>query len=153
METATGSENLDSSLARPILKLGHPLLRVKCAPVGDLGAAREIIAALKATIARVKRLYPFDRGCGLAAPQIGEALRIASVEYGDERHILINPEITKRSHELFPSREGCLSFFYARGVVDRSIEVTVRALSEGGSSYEFTARHDFAALVQHEIDH
>jgi len=96
-------------------------------------------------------------GCvGLAAPQIGEAVRVAVVDVSGHRFttssngllVLVNPEIVERSgHEI--RREGCLSLPHITADVARATRVRVTAMgveqlwSEG---YE-------ARAIQHEIDH
>src|SRR5579859_4903231 len=48
-------------------------------------------------------------GVGLAAPQIGESIRVLVAEYEDESVALVNPEIIKRSEDEELGTEGCLS--------------------------------------------
>ncbi len=60
---------------------------------------REIISDLADTLAEIRKLYDFKRGHGVAAPQIGHLVRINIVEYGEARHVLINPEIAEHSPE------------------------------------------------------
>ena len=57
------------------------------------------------------------------------------------------------SEESVSGWEGCLSIPEVRGVVPRSVEVTVRGYDRLGSSVEFSARDFFARVLQHEVDH
>jgi len=74
-------------------------------------------------------------GVGLAAPQIGESLRLVVVEYAEDedentkpkKYVLVNPEIIKRSEEMVVDVEGCLSLPGLAGRVERHQTVTVKA--------------------------
>jgi len=100
-------------------------------------------------------------GVGVAAPQIGEPLRIAVVdatrslrhaEAAQGRFVLINPRIVHREGEqLF--REGCLSIPDYTGNVRRSARITVRAQGLEGEPIEVTAAGFEAVVFQHELDH
>lgn len=108
-------------------------------------------------------------GVGIAAPQIGESLRIfiASEEalFEDEdrpegktkndwKHfIYINPVITNFSRQKQQGPEGCLSVPGIYGEVKRSMKVRVRAYDEHGKVFERGASGLFARLMQHEVDH
>src|SRR5215470_12710782 len=45
-------------------------------------------------------------GVGLAAPQIGESIRLLVAEYEEEHVALVNPEILKKSDEILLGTEG-----------------------------------------------
>jgi peptide deformylase len=100
-------------------------------------------------------------GVGIAAPQIGEPLRIAIVDAtrslrhsaeAQGRFVLLNPRIVHQEGEqLF--REGCLSVPDYTGNVRRAIRVTVQALGTGGEAVEVMAERFEAVVFQHELDH
>ncbi len=100
-------------------------------------------------------------GVGLAAPQIGESLRLVVVEYTDDedenakpkKYALINPEIVKRSEETVTAVEGCLSLPGLAGVVERHEAVTVKAKNRFGKPLKIEAEGWLARIFQHEIDH
>ncbi len=100
-------------------------------------------------------------GVGLAAPQIGESLRLIVVEYTDEedenakpkKYVLINPEIVKRSEETITDLEGCLSVPGLAGTVERHQAVTIKAKNRFGKSLKIEAEDWLARIFQHEIDH
>lgn len=140
-------------MQRSIIKRGNPLLGEFCKPVTNIDYVKEIISDLSDTLMEIKKLYDFKRGHGVAAPQIGHLVRISIVEYGDAKHVLINPRIVEHSAERIPIREGCLSFFDCRGNVPRYKSVTVNALNEEGLPFTINAVDEFAMLLQHEIDH
>ena len=100
-------------------------------------------------------------GVGLAAPQIGESLRLVVVEYNDDedenarpkKYVLINPEIIKRSEETVTDIEGCLSLPGLAGKVERNQAVTIKAKNRFGKPLKIEAEDWLARIFQHEIDH
>ncbi len=96
-------------------------------------------------------------GVGLAAPQIGESMRIFVIDIAGEDepsnlHVFINPEITQQDgKQLFC--EGCLSFPEISEDIERFATVTVRALDADGKTFELTAEGLLAVAIQHEKDH
>lgn len=101
----------------------------------------------------------YPAGIGLAAPQIGELVRVVVVQVpmGNNilRHELINPEIYYTDpHKLKLGWEGCLSFPKGfRGLVPRQRHIKVRAFDRNWERIEFGARDVVARCLQHEIDH
>lgn len=139
---------------KEIIRKGAEILRVRSAPVTDFGAARKIVGDLWDTIEKFKTTYPVTRGVGLAAPQIGEPIRMSVLEKANgERYVLINPEIIDHSVKKIPIREGCLSFMEYRGMIPRYERIKVKAFDQNGKAYEIEGEGDFAMLLQHEIDH
>ncbi len=100
-------------------------------------------------------------GVGLAAPQIGESLRLVVVEYTEDedenakpkKYVLVNPEIIKRSEEMVTDVEGCLSLPGLAGRVERHQAVTVKAKNRFGKPLKIEAEGWLARIFQHEIDH
>lgn len=100
-----------------------------------------------------------QNGVGLAAPQIGENLRIfvIDVSTGNEPlnpMVFINPKIIKKSGVCL-SNEGCLSFPEAYTEVRRYANVMVKALDINGRSFVMEAKDGtlLARAIQHEFDH
>lgn len=96
-------------------------------------------------------------GVGLAANQVGRAVRVILVdpqrddcEYG--LIVLINPEIVTTAGEI-TWEEGCLSVPEYFANVKRFAEVTVRGLDRNGQEVEIAASGFLAVVLQHEIDH
>lgn len=81
---------------------------------------------------------------GLAAPQIGESLRIvvidtkmkASRKGKGKLECFINPEIIWRSAEAEESHEGCFSAGPVWGLVKRPVAVKIRAYTTDGKQIE-----------------
>jgi peptide deformylase len=130
--------------------LGDPVLRQKAAPLTAITAeARRLIADMFDT------MYA-EEGVGLAAPQVGISERIIVVDPHDdetEPFALINPEILEAGAETEKNEEGCLSIPGVRDLVERSVSVRVRGLTEHGAVREFEAEGLLSRILQHEIDH
>lgn len=94
-----------------------------------------------------------NNGMGLAAPQIGESIRLCVIEYQGNSYILINPKITSHSKTKVKSEEGCLSFPGKFIPVNRFETVQVRYLNEKGEKCKIKASDLLARAFQHEIDH
>jgi peptide deformylase len=97
-------------------------------------------------------------GVGLAAIQIGVALRMVTMDVSkseDERlpMVLINPEITWASEEKRVYEEGCLSIPEYYEEVERPDRVRFRYMNLKGETVEQDADGLLATCVQHEIDH
>ncbi len=108
----------------------------------------------------IQKLIPvmFDslrvaEGIGLAAPQIGQSIRLAVIDAEGERSVLINPKITSFSREKILFEEGCLSLPREYFLIERSEKITVRYEDEHGKEVKRRASGLFAIVVQHEIDH
>jgi peptide deformylase len=97
-------------------------------------------------------------GIGLAAPQVGQPLRIivadASRE-GEEKQAyrMANPEILWQSDELATYNEGCLSLPEHYADVTRPAEVRVRYLDHENEIRTLEAKGLLATVIQHEMDH
>ncbi len=130
---------------------------------------------IQSVIANMKRaVSEHDDGIAIAAPQIGESLRIFLISKiiftfddegralpdmtpekiaGFEDLIFINPEITKFSKKTQWLSEGCLSVRGVYGKVQRSEKVTVKAFNEKGEPFLRGASKLLAQTIQHENDH
>ncbi len=156
----------------PIVQKDHPVLRkvAKEMAVSEI-RSRKIVSILR----RMKTaLDSQEDGVAIAAPQIGESLRIFVVserafDVPDDvaerqkrpkdpnKHyghlIFINPVITKISKDKTLLEEGCLSVRYLYGKVRRASKATVKAFNEKGKSFTRGASGLIAQIFQHEIDH
>jgi len=94
-------------------------------------------------------------GIGLAAPQIGQLLRIIVVKPNPKEKtlILINPEIKKFSRKKDVMAEGCLSLPNIEAPVERAVKITVQALDLNGRKIKIKAKGLSARVIQHEVDH
>ncbi|HEX2730764.1 MAG TPA: peptide deformylase [Polyangiaceae bacterium] len=136
---------------RPILTYPDPRLRevAKNVDVVD-DSIRELIDDMAETM--------YDApGCGLAANQIGVALRIFVVDTADEDspsdlRVFINPEIVDTAG-FQTWEEGCLSFPGVSEEIKRAQRLRVRALDRDGQPFELEADGLLAVAIQHENDH
>jgi peptide deformylase len=138
---------------RPIFIYGSQVLRKRAEPVTAVTPelqrlADEMLAAM----------YEAN-GVGLAAPQVGESVRlfVMDVSREDEKkdpRVFFNPEIVDTSDKKETAEEGCLSIPDVWADVTRPRSITVRALDRDGKPFEIKDVDGlFARCVQHEIDH
>ena len=100
-----------------------------------------------------------NNGVGLAAPQIGENVRVFVVDASTKDEpldpmVFINPKIVKKSGAI-KSTEGCLSFPEAYSDVVRYKDIIVKATNEHGKSFVMEVKGGtlLARCIQHENDH
>ncbi|MCJ2165575.1 MULTISPECIES: peptide deformylase [unclassified Pseudodesulfovibrio] len=117
----------------------------------------EVTPELKELIENmIETMYESD-GVGLAAPQVGESIRLICVDQtgpkirGDLR-VFINPEIVECDGEV-ESEEGCLSCPELNVKVQRKERVKVKALDRDGKDVCVDTDGFLAIILQHEIDH
>lgn len=130
----------------PIRVLGDPVLRKETEPVA------EVTPELRQLVEDMFETMHAAKGIGLAAPQVGRTERLTVIEIEGERLVLFNPEITRRAGKI-TWEEGCLSIPEIYANVERSAEVTVRAMDLEGREFEVTGQELLAVCLQHEIDH
>ena len=138
---------------KKILKYGDPVLRQPSKEV------HKVSAKIKALVADMYDTMYANNGVGLAAPQIGENLRIFVIDCssGDEPLnpiTFINPKIIKKSGAC-KSHEGCLSFPEAYTDVRRYANVMVKATDINGRAFVMEVKDGtlLARAIQHEFDH
>ncbi len=138
---------------RKILKYGEKSLREPSKEV------HKVSAKIKALVADLYDTMYKNNGVGLAAPQIGENLRVFVVDCSTENEPLnpitfINPKIIKKSGAC-KSHEGCLSFPEAYTDVRRYANILVKATDINGRSFVIEAKDGslLARAIQHEFDH
>jgi peptide deformylase len=138
---------------RPVLQFPDPRLKRKSAPVTEIS---DEIRQLAADMIEVMYDEP---GIGLAAPQVGEAIRLIVMdtdwtEEGAERKpgVMLNPEIIAREGQI-TWNEGCLSVPDFTAEVERSARVRVRYQDLDGNTREEDVSELRAVCFQHEIDH
>lgn len=157
-----------------IVQVSDPVLRQTATAVGkDLFGSRklrDIIAHMQEALAA----EPF--GVAIAAPQIGEPLRIFVVagrvflseeeegaeetleENGEENPappdmVFINPKLLRHSRGKQEMHEGCLSVRGVYGWVPRYEKATVSAYDFDGKPFTYHGSELLAEIFQHELDH
>ena len=145
---------------REILHVGNPLLRERSRELTHdelaLPATQQLIDDLIDTMHAAN-------GAGIAAPQVGELVRIATIEVGDNPRypykpripltVVVNPVIEPLDGELVEINEGCLSVPNLRGNVMRHVNVRVRWWDRDGVEHDEVRRGLTAGTFQHECDH
>jgi len=150
---------------REILTVGHPVLRQRARALTlDELATPETQTLIDDLIDTMRAA----NGAGLAANQVGEAVRIAAIEVNDNSRypykpripltIVVNPVVeavvgTEGTDELVEINEGCLSVPDLRGNVLRHVTIRVRYVDRDGVEHDEVKRGLTAGTFQHELDH
>jgi len=132
----------------PIITYPDPILRKKNKKIKDPTDPK-----IKKLIFDMLDTLEANNGLGLAAPQVGENLRLCVIKIESKTFILINPEIVSKSLRKEIMEEGCLSFPGEFIPIKRSKKVKVHAETKEGEKIEIEAEGMFARALQHEIDH
>ncbi|MCE2989445.1 MAG: peptide deformylase [Burkholderiales bacterium] len=144
---------------RPILKMGTPSLMQPSVPL-----PREQFGsrALSKLLDDMKQTMVAAHGAGLAAPQIGENVRLVIFEVRENPRypgvvvpftVLINPVISVIGEAREAGWEGCLSVPGMRGEVTRPAKIRYTGFDEHGEPIDRTVEGFHARVVQHECDH
>ena len=149
-----------------IVQRGHPALHRRAKEISQKEIGNKKLHTL---IQKMKRLLAAEKnGVGLAAPQIGESVRIFVVSHkafekeSDEKEkqsgqkndlVFINPKLVRTSRKKQTFYEGCLSVRGTFGNVTRPLKASVSALDEKGRSFIYHGSGLIAEIFQHELDH
>jgi peptide deformylase len=138
---------------RPVLKFPDPRLRDVSRPIG------EVTDALRELARDMCEVMYDEPGIGLAAPQVGEGVRLIVVdtqwtEEGAERRplILVNPLLSEHEGQIV-WKEGCLSVPDFEAEVERAERVLLVARDLEGAEIAIRAEGLQAVCFQHEVDH
>jgi len=146
---------------RKVLRMGHPILRKKARELKEKEIASPEIQRLIDDMIDTMRDYD---GVGLAAPQVGESVRISVIEFSEDNprykdagasglEVYINPKITVTNPEQRGYWEGCLSVPGMRGLVHRPRGVRVEYLNRDGKKKSIETEGFLSTVFQHEFDH
>ena len=148
----------------PIVAYGDPVLRkVAVAIDATYPDLEKLITNMKETMYNAS-------GVGLAAPQIGKAIRLFLIDASpfaedddlseEERTVLksfnkvfINPKILEEEGEEWIFNEGCLSIPDVREDVSRQPKITIEYQDENFTVHKETLEGLAARVFQHEYDH
>ena len=149
----------------PIIAFGNPILKRKAEDIP------ENFEGLSSLLTDMFETMYAAKGVGLAAPQIGESIRLFIVdgspfanEEGEEidpkaigiegfKKVFINPIIEEESGDLWPFQEGCLSIPKIRENVSRKEKIYVSYYDENWSFHRDEFDGYKARIIQHEYDH
>lgn len=141
----------------PIYVYGQPVLREDAQDITpDYPNLKDLITNMFETMDRAD-------GVGLAAPQIGLAIRVVTIdldvmadempEYKGFRRAYINPHILETDGELVSIEEGCLSLPGIHEAVKRPSRIHVTYLDEDLNEHDEWVEGFLARVMQHEFDH
>lgn len=143
---------------RTLLRMGDPRLQLRAAEETRIGTS-----ALAELLQDMFDTMHAAGGVGLAAPQIGESVRVvifgfeSNDRYPDApsvpRTVLINPVLTPLGSEEEEGWEGCLSVPGLRGWVPRFRHLRYQGVDPSGTAIDRTVEGFHARVVQHEVDH
>ena len=139
---------------REVLLAPHPTLKEVAAPAEPGAGAERVARDLLDTMGS------FPRCVGIAAPQIGELVRLVVVDASEHpkaavshgRLVLLNPRVVASSGAEV-AREGCLSIPDLTANVRRATHVTVEAAAPDGDPVSVETEGFEARCLLHEIDH
>ncbi|MFK4145998.1 peptide deformylase [Streptomyces sp. NPDC004065] len=137
---------------RPLTLLGDPVLREPCREVADFGPElARLVEDLFATMYAA-------RGVGLAANQVGEALRVFVYDCPDDedvRHLghVVNPRLVTADGVVVRGPEGCLSLPGLEAGTERYDHAVVEGFTVAGEPVTVHGTGFFARCLQHECDH
>lgn len=146
----------------PLVHVPDPILRAPSKPV------ERVDDELRAFLDSMMDTMYDAPGIGLAAVQVGEPIRVVTLDCAEQPVVeegaeppepnrepiyLINPEIVSVSDAPNVYEEGCLSIpdFYAD--VERPAQCTVKYLDRDGKEQILEADGLLATCIQHEVDH
>jgi peptide deformylase len=132
---------------REIIRYPNPVLRKKCR------AIKKVDDNIRRLIDDLIETMHSASGVGLAAPQVGENLRVIAVDIGEGAFAVVNPKLKKKNKVLQTFEEGCLCLPGIVGPVERPSQVTVEGLDRQGQKLIIEAEGFLATVLQHEIDH
>lgn len=142
----------------PIYAYGQSVLRQKAEDIGqDYPNLVELIDNMWETMYHAE-------GVGLAAPQIGLAIRLFIVdtiqmeERGKQvdqalKRVFINAQILEETGDMWAYEEGCLSIPDIRGEVERQSRIRIKYLDDTFQEHEEVFTGITARVIQHEYDH
>ncbi len=138
-------------MIRPILRYGAETLHQTAAPVASI--TPEIDQLIEDMI---QTMYAAP-GVGLAATQVGVALRIFVADISVGRNpgdlvVFVNPEWVSREGMQLED-EGCLSLPGFNATVARPSSASLRGLDRDGRPQQIDASGLLARCFQHEMDH
>lgn len=130
----------------------NQILRTKSVPV------KKVDKKLKKLISDMEETTLAVDGLGLAAPQVGENIRmfIVRLNYGTPNELMvpmINAEILEFSEDMADDEEGCLSLPRRFGIVNRHTSLMVTYMDERNTVRTLKLEGLNARIIQHEIDH
>jgi peptide deformylase len=117
-------------------------------PVKDLSSP-----LFKRLVSDMIRTMQVKDGAGLAAPQVGQNIRLVIVNTKEGPVSMVNPELVKKSLAKETAEEGCLSIPGYFGAVKRHKSLVCAYLDLDGVMRKLEGNGLLARAIQHELDH
>lgn len=144
-----------------IVRMGNPVLRQEAR---DLTVDEIRSEKMQRFVGDLWDTVRDANGLGLAAPQVGESIKVCVIDLSDDnpryaetneskQMVLFNPKVKFLSDESIAMYEGCLSVPGLRGLVPRCQKIEVTYLDSDGEKQVIEATDMLAIVFQHEIDH
>jgi peptide deformylase len=141
----------------PVVAYGDPVLKNRAKPVEkDHQGLQELIDTMWDTMYQAQ-------GVGLAAPQVGQSLRLFIIDASpfanedpslkDFKKVFINARILEESGQEWLFNEGCLSFPDLREDILRKPDIRMAYQDEHFNEFEESFSGLAARIIQHEYDH
>jgi peptide deformylase len=139
---------------RRIFLAHEPVLRQVAKPV------KRFDAQLQTMIDDMFETMRAAPGVGLAAPQVGESIRLFVAEWPEDEedpesvksYAIVNPVIVRTKGEE-EAEEGCLSIPGYVGDVKRASEIVIKGKDRHGKKIRLKVNGWLARIFQHETDH
>jgi len=141
----------------PVYAYGQPILKKK---------AEKIVKDYQGLDALLEDMWEtmyYASGVGLAAPQIGQSIRlflvdtIQAMDEGEEdegiKKVFINAEMLEEEGDLWSYEEGCLSIPHIRADVERQKRIKIKYYDESFNKFIEEYEGINARVIQHEYDH
>ena len=137
---------------KDLLLLGDLMLYQVSEPVlkSELSLVKNWVNDLHNVMEEIRARYQFGRA--IAAPQLGIMKRLIYVNI-DKPVVLINPEFTYLSEEMFELWDDCMSFPNLLVKVKRHKETVIKYFDTNWQTIEWELHDDLSELLQHEYDH
>ena len=147
-------------IIKSIKQVGNPIIRKKSMKVVSAKSPK-----IKKIIKDLTDTMRHSNLVGIAAPQIGQSLRIFVTEIKatkyrkpselDKLRVFINPKIIWSSKKKVSGYEGCGSVASSGifGKVSRSTKIIVSASDKNNNEFILNAKGLLARIIEHEYDH
>lgn len=155
-------------LMKDIVREGHPALREMSKELAfpltteEKQLGEDLLEYVKnSQDEELGEKYQLRAGIGLAAPQVGETVRMFALHIEESETktislVAVNPKIISHSVEktYITSGEGCLSVDRnVEGYVSRYARITIKAFDLEGNEMKMRLKGLPAIAFQHELDH
>lgn len=137
---------------KEILLLGNPKLYEVCEPVEEkeINMIRSVVDDMHDTLLDFRKKY--NAGRAIAAPQIGILKRIIYMNI-DKPVVIINPELSNKSEEMFELWDDCMSFPDLFVKVKRHKTCIIQFRDLNWNVCRMDLADSLSELLQHEYDH